>query len=96
MLDANSISIDNIVSIFSGAEAQERIAFIEECPMTNMKEQALIAAKMSLPEMQLQSLDFLALGCTTTGPYDLGAKIGAACYRLARDRYEKELGQSMT
>ncbi|MEE8567076.1 MAG: hypothetical protein V3S81_00585, partial [Anaerolineales bacterium] len=95
MLNVNTLSIDKIVKIFTDSDDQKRIAFVEAFPSIPMKEQALLAVKMTMHEMRAQALDFLAQGCTTAGPFELGANTGAACHRLAREGYEAGAGDSM-
>ena len=96
MIDVNSFSIEEIERIFSSFDSKQRVAFVEACPPITFKEQALLAAKSSMNEMRAQTLDFLVQGCITAGPFDLGAKIGAACYRLARKAYEEKTGDLTT
>lgn len=96
MSEISALSVSKIVSTFTTGSIPERVAFVEACPPTPMREQALLAAKMDMREMRAQTLDFLVQGYSMTGPYDFGAKIGEASYHLAREQYDKGIGDPTT
>src|ERR1035438_7879636 len=53
-----------------------------------MKSNALMLAGQTIPEFRLQTLDIMAVGYATDGPFEYGALFGEATYRLACELVE--------
>ncbi|MFO7178262.1 MAG: CHAT domain-containing protein [Pseudomonadota bacterium] len=89
-------SVDDVVRLMSSDDTAERVALIEMYPPTGTTESALLAARMTMPEMRPQALDLLAMSYNRTGRHDLAARLGEATYRLARSMYERRQGDLET
>lgn len=89
MIDPASMPIDSILELFLSGDAAQRASFIEALPTNRSTEQALLAARMNNPLMGPQALDFAATGCLYDGSPSLAEKLAAACFGLARQRFDE-------
>lgn len=86
-------SVEEIIEVFQEGEPDQKLAFVESCPLLKFKEQAKQAIqKGSLLEMNYRALDFLARGCLESENYRLAERIAESYYLLARTSFDLNLG----
>ncbi|MEN8202737.1 MAG: CHAT domain-containing protein [Bacteroidota bacterium] len=89
--------IEEIIEIFQEGDPDQKLAFVDSCPMLDYKEQAKQAIQQGPgPEASYQSLDFLARGCLKSGHYELAERISESYYLLARTSFDLNLGDSFS
>ena len=95
-MNPEQFSVDQIVEVFRSGDAEEKVAFVEACALTQWSDEAMMGAKSGLPEMRPQALEFLANGCARDGRFELGGKVAEASYRLAKEAYSEGPGDPDT
>src|SRR4051812_11366073 len=78
----------DIIEAFTSKDSEQSKKLIARCPFTSMTESAIMASASDIPGMNVQALDFLAMGYSMAGPWEYGEVFGKACYQLGRAQYE--------
>jgi len=86
-------SVEEIIEVFQEGDPDQKLAFVESCPLMKFKEQAKqTIEKGSLSEMNYRTLDFLARGCLESENFQLAERIAESYYLLARTSFDLNLG----